>query len=91
MKLIEYIPIGKQNKETREVLMSKAKITNVRAFRKELAKLKDQYIIINDNGYYLPANKKEYEEFIEKQNERYFEIRKTIDLAYKEMKMLDEE
>ena len=86
MKLIEYIPIGKQNKETRDNLMKKAKITNVRAFRKELAKLKDQYIIINDNGYYLPTNKEEYEEFIEKQNKRYCEIRKTIDLAYKEMK-----
>ena len=86
MKLIEYIPIGKQNKETRDNLMKKAKITNVRAFRKELAKLKDQYIIINDNGYYLPTNKEEYEEFIEKQNERYCEIKKTIDLAYKEMK-----
>ena len=90
MKLIECIPIGKQNKETREVLMNKAKITDVRTFRKELAKLKNEYIIINDNGYYLPANKEEYEEFIEKQNERYCEIRKIIDLAYKEMKNLDE-
>ncbi len=86
MKLIECIPIGKQNKETRDNLMRKAKITDVRTFRKELAKLKDKYIIINDNGYYLPANKEEYEEFIEKQNERYCEIKKTIDLAYKEMK-----
>ena len=85
MKLIECIPIGKQNKETREVLMSKANLTQ-RQFRKELAKLRNKYIIINDNGYYLPANKEEYEEFIEKQNERYCEIRKTIDLAYKEMK-----
>ena len=85
MKLIECIPIGKQNKETREVLMNKAKLTP-RQFRKELAKLRNKYIIINDNGYYLPANKDEYEEFIEKQSERYCEIRKTIDLAYKEMK-----
>ena len=86
MKLIECIPIGKQNKETRDNLMQKTKITDVRTFRKELTKLKEKYIIINDNGYYLPANKEEYEEFIEKQNERYCEIRKTIDLAYKEMK-----
>ncbi len=85
MKLIEYIPIGKQNKETREVLMDKTKLT-LRQFRKELARLRNKYIIINDNGYYLPANKEEYEEFIEKQNGKYCEIRKTIDLAYKEMK-----
>ena len=86
MKLIECIPIGKQNKETRDNLMQKAKIADVRTFRKEIAKLKEKYIIINDNGYYLPANKKEYEEFIQKQNKRYCEIKKTIDLAYKEMK-----
>ena len=89
MKLIEYIPIGKQNKETREVLINKANLTP-RQFRKELAKLRSKYIIINDNGYYLPANKEEYKEFIEKQNERYCEIRKTINLAYKEMKELNE-
>ena len=85
MKLIECIPIGKQNKETREVLMNKAKLTP-RQFRKELAKLRNKYIIINDNGYYLPANVEEYEAFIRKQNEKYCEIKKTIDLAYKEMK-----
>ena len=85
MKLIECIPIGKQNKETRDSLMNKTNLTQ-RQFKKELARLRNKYIIINDNGYYLPANKKEYEEFIEKQNERYCEIRKTIDLAYKEMK-----
>lgn len=85
MKLIECIPIGKQNKETREVLMNKANLTQ-RQFRKELAKLRNKYIIINDNGYYLPANKEEYEEFIQKQNERYIGIKKTIDLAYREMK-----
>ena len=46
MKLIECIPIGKQNKETKDDLMKKAKITDVRMFRKELAKLKEKYIII---------------------------------------------
>ena len=64
------IPIGKQNKETRNVLMNKANLTP-RQFRKELARLREKYIIINDNGYYLPASKEEYEEFIQKQNERY--------------------
>ncbi len=79
------IPIGKQNKETRNVLMNKANLTP-RQFRKELARLREKYIIINDNGYYLPASKEEYEEFIQKQNERYIKIKETIDLAYKEMK-----
>ncbi len=88
MKLIECIPIGKQNKETREELVNKANLTP-RQFRKELARLRNKYIIINDNGYYLPVNKEEYEEFIEKQNERYCEIKKTIDLAYKEMKNIN--
>ena len=90
MKLIECIPIGKQNKETRDVLMNKVNLTP-RQFRKELGRLRNKYIIINDNGYYVPANKDEYEEFIQKQNEKYCEIKKTIDLAYKEMKGLEDE
>ena len=89
MRLIECIPIGKQNKETREMLINKTKLTP-RQFKKELAKLRNKYIIINEDGYYLPANKEEYEEFIQTQNEKYCKIRKTIDLAYKEMKGLNE-
>ena len=89
MKLIECIPVGKQNKETREVLMNKVNLTQ-RQFRKELARLRNKYIIINDNGYYLPANKEEYKEFIQKLNGQAYEINKTIDLAYKEMKELSE-
>ena len=79
------IPIGKQNKETRNVLMNKANLTP-RQFRKELARLRDKYIIINDNGYYLPANKEEIQEFIQKLNGQDIKIKETIDLAYKEMK-----
>ena len=85
MKLIECIPVGKQNKETREVLINKANIT-LRQFRKELARLRNKYIIINDDGYYLPANKEELQEFIQKLNGQAYEINKIIDLAYKEMK-----
>ena len=84
MKLIECIPTGKQNKETREMLISKANIT-LRQFKKELAKLRNKYIIINDKGYYLPENKEEYEEFIQKLNRQVYEIKKIIDLAYREM------
>ena len=85
MNLIECIPIGKQNKETRKVLMNKANLTP-RQFRKELDRLRNEYIIINDNGYYLPANKEEYKEFIQKLNGQTHEINKIIDLAYKEMR-----
>ena len=84
MKLIDCIPIGKQNKETREMLMNKAKLTQ-RQFRKELAKLRNKYIIINDNGYYLPANKEEVQDFIQKLNGQAYEINKTIALAYREI------
>ena len=86
MNLINYIPIGKQYKETRDSLMSKAKITDVRAFRKEIAKLKSKYIIINDNGYYLPANQQEYEEFIKGIEKKIGRLNRTIDLANNEMK-----
>ena len=89
MKLIECIPIGKQNKETREVLMNKAKITP-RQFRKELAKLRNKYIIINDNGYYVPANKEEIKEFIQKLNGQVCAINKIINLAYRELEVQDE-
>ena len=84
MKLIECIPIGKQNKETREKLMSEANMT-LRQFKKEIAQLRDKYIIINNDGYYIPANKEEYEEFIQKLNKQSKNIDKIITLAYKEM------
>lgn len=89
MKLIECIPIGKQNKETREMLMNKANLT-LRQFRKELVKLRNKYIIINDNGYYLPANKEEMQEFIQNLNGQAYEINKIINLAYRKMEGLDE-
>ena len=85
MNLIEAIPTGKEHKMTRQQLMYKAKITNTEVFKKELAKLRDEYIIIFDDGYYLPASKEEYLEFIEKLNGQAYDITKTIDLAYKKM------
>lgn len=86
MNLLDYIPIGKQHKETRETLMNKANITNIKLFKKEINKLRKRYIVIFNNGYYLPANKEEYQEFIQKLNMQAYDINKTIDLAYKEMK-----
>lgn len=88
MKLIEVIPIGKEHKKTRQELMYSAKIIDIREFKQEISKLKERYIIIFDNGYYLPASKEEYMEFIEKQKEQLNNTTKTIELAYKEMERL---
>lgn len=89
MSLINEIQIGKHNKQTRQQLMYKAKITNEKQFKKELAELKKQYIIIFDDGYYLPSSKEEYMEFISKMKEQERNINRTIELAYKEMEELE--
>ena len=88
MELISVIPIGKKYKENRQTIMYNAKITDEKQFKKELAKLREKYIIIFDEGYYLPSSKEEYLEFIKKLNGQVFETTKTIDLAYKEMEGL---
>ncbi len=87
MNLIDFIPIGREQKQTRQELMCNAKISED-DFKRELAKIKKQYIVIFDNGYYLPQTKEEYLEFIQKQNQRLCDTAKTIDLAYKEMEEL---
>lgn len=85
MSLIEVIPIGKKYRDNRENLMYKAKISNVAEFKEELAKLREKYIIIFDDGYYLPSSKEEYLDFIKKMNSQMFEISNKIEMAYKEM------
>ena len=70
MKLIEVLPIGKENKKTRNVLMKESKIKDVEEFKKQLADIKKQYIVIFDDGYYLPASKDEYDNFMNKTNEQ---------------------
>ena len=44
MELYKVIPIGKKNKISRQELMYKAKITDVKQFRQEIAKLKEKYM-----------------------------------------------
>lgn len=88
MNLHEIIPIGKKNKLSRQELMYKAKITDVKQFRQEMAKLKEKYIVIFDDGYYLPATKEEYEEFIEKMQLQVGNINSTIELAKQEMEAI---
>jgi len=85
MSLINVMQIGKENKQTKQQLMYKAKITDEKQFKKELAELKKQYIVIFDDGYYLPSSKEEYMELINKMEEQGKNINKTIELAYKEM------
>ena len=89
MNLINVIPIGKKYKQTRQQLMSQAKIIDTKVFQEELAKLKKHYIIAYDNGYYLPSSKKEYLEIIQKQTEQLYNISKILNIAYKEMEELD--
>ena len=85
MKLIEILPIGKENKKTRNVLMKESKIKDVEEFKKQLADIKKQYIVIFDDGYYLPASKDEYDNFINKTNEQIKYYTKLKQMANKEM------
>jgi len=89
MNLIDFIPIGREHKKTRQELMYEAKIPNESEFQKELAELRQQYIIKFDNGYYIPSSKKEYLDFIQKQNKQLCETSKTIELAYRGMEELE--
>lgn len=85
MKLIEVLPIGKENKKTRNVLMKELNIRDVEEFKKQLADIKKQYIVIFDDGYYLPASKDEYDNFINKTNEQIKYYTKLKQMANKEM------
>ena len=85
MNLIDVIPIGKKHKEPREALMCKINMYDTNEFRKQLADLRKQYIILYDEGYYLPSSQEEYWEFIQKLKKQVEDIEKTISLAYKEM------
>ena len=85
MKLIEVLPIGKENKKTRNVLMKESKIKDVEEFKKQLADIKKQYIVIFDDGYYLPASQDEYDNFMNKTNEQIKYYTKLKQMANKEM------
>lgn len=66
--------------------MYKLKIFDVKVFKKELSKLKENYIILFENdGYYRPSSQQEYMDFIEKQKETVNAIKKTIKIAEMEM------
>lgn len=88
MELYKVIPIGKKNKISRQELMYKAKITEIKQFRKEMFELKKKHTVIFNDGYYFPASKEEYEEFIEKMKVQASNIDSTIKLAEQEMEAI---
>lgn len=85
------IPYGKENGLTKKELMARNGILNEEVFYNKLDVLREQTIILIDKAkgkYYRPTTKKEYLDFIQKNNERCNEINKLIMIAYEEMKRI---
>jgi hypothetical protein len=78
---------GKENRKTRQQLMYKAKIFDENQFKKELSELKKENIIIFENdGYYIPNKKEELQNFINKIDKQNKEITKVLNLANEMLK-----
>ena len=79
---IDIFPQGKENRKTRQQLMYIAKIFDETQFKRELSELKKENIIIFENdGYYIPNKKEELENFINKIDKQNKEITKVLNLA----------
>lgn len=77
-----YFQNGKENRKTRQQLMYIAKIFDENQFKKELSELKKENIIIFENdGYYIPNKKEELQNFINKIDKQNKEIIKVLNLA----------
>lgn len=77
-----YFQNGKENRKTRQQLMYIAKIFDETQFKRELSELKKENIIIFENdGYYIPNKKEELEKFINKIDKQNKEITKILNLA----------
>lgn len=73
---------GKENRKTRQQLMYKAKIFDENQFKKELSELKkDNIIIFENDGYYIPNKTEELQNFINKIDKQNKEITKVLNLA----------
>lgn len=71
--------------------MYKAKIFNETQFKKELSELKKENIIIFENdGYYIPNKKEELQNFINKIDKQNKEITKVLNLANEMLKEMGE-
>lgn len=67
--------------------MYKAKIFDETQFKKELSELKkDNIIIFENDGYYIPNKKEELENFIGKIDKQNKEITKVLNLANEMLK-----
>lgn len=79
---IDIFPQGKENRKTRQQLMYIAKIFDETQFKRELSELKKENIIIFENdGYYIPNKKEELQNFINKIDKQNKEITKVLNLA----------
>lgn len=79
---IDIFPQGKENRKTRQQLMYIAKIFDETQFKRELSELKKENIIIFENdGYYIPNKRQELEIFIDKIGKQNKEITKVLNLA----------
>lgn len=88
---INIFPLGKENRKTRQQLMYIAKIFDETQFKKELSELKKENIIIFENdGYYIPNKKEELENFINKIDKQNKEITKVLNLANEMLKEMEE-
>ena len=89
--MIELLPFGKENKISKRKLMIKANLSE-EDFNKELAKIRETYIIMTDTtsgGYWRSNNKQELQDFIRKYQKRAYTNSKMIMLAYKELEEME--
>lgn len=80
---IDDIPKGRENRISGVELCEKLRLGKTE-LRLELSKLKENYIILNDDGYYRPTKVEEYDLLIKKLKEIQCEKEKAIKLALKE-------
>lgn len=79
---INLIPLGKENRLDRKTLMQKMNIFDVKIFKKEISKLKEENIILfEEDGYFRPNTEEDYNNFIEKEKEIIKSVEKTIKIA----------
>lgn len=86
---INLIPFGKEVAISKESIMEICNMKNDDDFRKNLTKLRKEFIILSSSekkGYWRPNNENEYINFIAEYNTRLEEIQDIIKIAKKEMR-----
>lgn len=88
---IDIIPVGRENRKTKQQLMLMAKIFDEKIFRKEIAKLrKDNIIVRETDGYYIPDTKEDLQGIIKKYNQQKKDMTRIINLAYEMLEKMGE-